>query len=117
MSHSASLPTGPDGPMADQRLTERMVARIKAAHRHIREQPALGSRKGRTRRGADGDARALRRVFLDLGDSYRTYRRRTGEPIAPEVRDAALRFRRELNLQSLVFVAASLDRLDGDLVR
>ncbi len=103
--------------MADQRLTERMVARIKAAHRDIHDQPKLGSRKGRLRRGADSDARALRRVFLDLGDSYRSYRRRTGEPVAPEVRDAAIRFRRELDLPSLIFVAASLDRLDGDLIR
>jgi hypothetical protein len=34
----------------------------------------------------------------------------------PEVREAALRFRRELDLTSLVSVAASLDRVDHDLV-
>jgi hypothetical protein len=55
-------------------------------------------------------------VFLDLGENYRSYRRRTGEPVAPEVRDAALRFRRELDLMSLVSVAATLERLDHDLV-
>jgi hypothetical protein len=114
MSDPALLPTGPDGPLHDQRLTERVIARIKAAHLHDRPKPGLA--KGRPRRGTDADARALRRVFLDLGESYRSYRRRTGEPVAPEVREAALRFRRELDLMSLVSVAASLERLDGDLI-
>ena len=100
------------GPRPDQRLTDRVIARIKDARR---------DGKGRTRRRAtdratDSDTRALRRVFLDFGTSYRNYRRRTGEPVAPEVRDAALRFRRELDLRSLVSVAATLDRLDHDLV-
>ena len=58
----------------------------------------------------------MRRVFLDFGESYRSYRRRTGEPVSSEVRDAALKFRRELDLVSLVSVAALLERLDGDLV-
>lgn len=62
------------------------------------------------------DTRALRRVFHDFGESYRSYRRRTGEPVSAEVRDAALRFRRELDLVSLVSVAALLERLDHDLV-
>ena len=96
------------GPRPDQRLTDRVIARIKDARR---------DGKGSTRRRAtDSDTRALRRVFLDFGTSYRNYRRRTGEPVAPEVRDAALRFRRELDLRSLVSVAATLDRLDHDLV-
>ena len=72
--------------------------------------------KGRGRRSTDSDTQALRRVFLELGDSYRSYRRRTGEPVAADVRDAALRFRRDLDLSSLVSVAASLDRLDRDMV-
>jgi hypothetical protein len=59
------------------------------------------------------EARALRRVFLDLGDSYRDYRRRTGESVSPSVRDAAYRFRRERDLASLVSVAASLDQLEA----
>jgi hypothetical protein len=58
------------------------------------------------------EARSLRRVFVDLGDSYREYRRRTGAPISAEVRDAADRFRRERDLSSLVVVAARLDELD-----
>lgn len=55
------------------------------------------------------EARALRSVFRDLGDSYRDHRRRTGEPVSSDVRQAAIRFRRELTLPSLVLVAASLD--------
>jgi hypothetical protein len=106
-----STPPGPGRSEPEERLTERVIARIRDAHRTI---PRISGR-GR-RRTNDPDMRALRRVFLDLGDSYRSYRQRTGEPVSVEVRDAALRFRRELNLVSLVSVAASLQRLDADLV-
>jgi hypothetical protein len=51
-------------------------------------------------------------VFVDMGDSYRDYRRRTGEPVSAEVRGAADRFRKDLDVTSLVAVAASLDALD-----
>jgi hypothetical protein len=114
MSDPTPLSTG--GLAPDQRLTDRVIARIKDAHRAVQSRSTSGPRKGRRRLGPDTDARALRRVFLDLGESYRSYRRRTGEPVSPEVREAALRFRRELDLVSLVSVAASLERLDHDLV-
>jgi hypothetical protein len=55
--------------------------------------------------------RSLRRVFHDLGDAYRAYRRRTGASVSPDVRDSAYRFQRELNLTSLLAVAANLDEL------
>lgn len=58
------------------------------------------------------EARSLRSVFLDLGDSYRDYRHRTGAPVAADVRAAADRFRRELDVTSLVAVATLLDGLD-----
>ena len=108
----ASLTPKPGVPAPDQRLTDRVIARIKDARRVVQG----GVRKGRRRRSTDSDTRALRRVFLELGDNYRSYRKRTGEPVAPEVRDAALRFRKELDLMSLVSVAATLERLDHDLV-
>jgi len=114
MSNPTSPSTGDPAP--DERLTARVVARVKDANRVVYGRPRSASAKGRARRGADTETLALRRVFLDLGDSYRSYRRRTGEPVSPEVRDAALRFRRELDLLSLVSVAATLDRLDHDLV-
>jgi hypothetical protein len=114
MSDPTSHATG--SPAPDQRLTDRVIARIKDAHRAVEARSRTGLGKGRRRRVTDSDTRALRRVFLDLGDSYRSYRQRTGEPVSPEVRDAALRFRRELDLVSLVSVAATLDRLDHDMV-
>ena len=40
-------------------------------------------------------------------------RRRTGADVSPEVREAACRFRRELDVNSLVAVAASLDQLEA----
>jgi hypothetical protein len=55
--------------------------------------------------------RALRRVFHDLGESYRAYRRETGAPVSADVRASARRFRRELTLTSLVTVAAGLEEL------
>jgi len=98
-----SKPTShPAGSPADSPLTDRVLARVKNAH------------SGRHRRRTDSDA--LRRVFRDFGESYRSYRRRTGEPVSAEVRDAARRFRRELDLGSLVSVAALLERVEVGLV-
>jgi hypothetical protein len=114
MSEPISRSTGDPAP--DQRLTDRVIARLKDAHRAVSASSRPGLGKGRRRRVNDTDTRALRRVFLDFGDSYRSYRQRTGEPVSPEVKEAALRFRRELDLPSLVWVAASLERLDHDMV-
>src|SRR4051812_50015797 len=86
-------PTSPSpGGPADHRLTDRVLARIKDAHRSVRGRPRSGL--GRRSRAGNTEARALRHVFLELGESYRSYRRRTGEPVSAEVRDAARRFRR-----------------------
>ena len=114
MSDPTPLSTGGHAP--DQGLTDRVIARIKDAYRAVESRSPSSPGKGRRRRTTASDARALRRVFLDFGQSYRSYRRRTGERVSPEVRQAALRFRRELDLVSLVSVAASLERLDHDLL-
>jgi hypothetical protein len=58
------------------------------------------------------ESQSLRRVFRDLGVSYRRYRSQTGERVAPGLRDAAYNFRAEPSLTSLVAVAAFLDELD-----
>jgi hypothetical protein len=50
---------------------------------------------------------------VDLGTSYREFRRRTGAEVSPEVRDAACRFRRERDVNSLVAVAASLEQVEA----
>jgi len=55
---------------------------------------------------------SLKRVFRDLGASYRRYRRQTGNKAMPGLRDAAYNFRAEPSLASLVMVAGFLDRLD-----
>ena len=57
-------------------------------------------------------SRSLRKVFRELGVSYRRYRRQTGGRVAPGLRDAAYNFRAEPSLASLVAVAAFLDELD-----
>lgn len=57
------------------------------------------------------EARALRRVFREMGRSQRTARRQTGQPPFPGVRDAARAFRRAPSFTALVAVAASLDEV------
>ena len=94
-------------------LTERVLARVRDA------EGAVDQSNSRRRRDSGQTfeqvrrARSLRRVFVDLGTSYREFRRRTGADISPVVRDAACRFRRELDVTSLVAVAASLDQLEA----
>jgi hypothetical protein len=54
---------------------------------------------------------SLKRVFRDLGVSYRRYRSQVGGPVAPGLRDAAYSFRAQPSLASLVTVAGFLDEL------
>jgi hypothetical protein len=58
------------------------------------------------------DIQSLKRVFRDMGYAYRRYRRQTGEPTVPGLRDAAYTFRENPSLPALVGVAAFLDNLD-----
>ena len=118
---------GTSEPSEDARnLTDRVLARVNdaAVALDLRAR-ATRPKSGRRRPVSDPlaasvtrspeqlrEERSLRRVFLDLGDSYREYRRRTGAPVSEHVRAAADRFRRERNVPSLVSVAASLDQLD-----
>jgi hypothetical protein len=119
MSEHSELPS--------QSLTDRVVARVNdAALAADLRARATRPRSARRRAGASDplaagvtrspeqvrEARSLRRVFLDLGDCYREYRRRTGAPVSEDVRAAANRFRRELTVPTLVSVAASLDELE-----
>lgn len=127
MSQPSSRPRGSDPAELPQSLTDRVLARVSEAGLDVDRRSGASRPKASRRRSAAADplsasltrtpeqvreARSLRRVFLDLGDSYREYRRRTGAPVSADVRDAACRFRRELNVTSLVSVAASLDHLD-----
>ena len=108
-------------------LTDRVLARVTDAGRAVdRRTGATRPRSARRSPSAADplaasatrtpeqirEARSLRRVFHDLGVSYRQYRRQTGAPVSSDVRDAAKRFRRELNVSALVSVAACLDELE-----
>jgi len=94
-------------------LTDRVLARVRDAETVIaRSKPPRRGHSGQTPKQVQ-QARSLRRVFVDLGTSYREFRRRTGADVSPAVREAACRFRRELDVTSLVAVAASLDQLEA----
>lgn len=106
-------------------LTDRVLARVKDARIAVDRRESATRPKSKRRRpaavepGGEGpsletrrQSESLKRVFRDLGVSYREYRRQTGEPIAPAVREAAYRFRADPSLTSLVSVAVFLDELD-----
>ncbi|MEO6058173.1 MAG: hypothetical protein ABIQ49_15220 [Gemmatimonadales bacterium] len=122
-----SRPTGSKRSAIRPTLTDRVLARVTDAGLAVDQRTAAARRKasryrltrpdapaaGATRSPAQvREARSLRRVFSDLGLSYRRYRRETGAPVSRDVRDAACRFRRERDVASLVSVAACLDALD-----
>ena len=107
-------------------LTDRMQARVADARLAIERRASATRPKSKRRRGSSGspstsiwqlseearESQSLRRVFRDLGVSYRRYRSQTGDPVTPGLRDAAYNFRAEPSLTSLVAVAAFLDELD-----
>ncbi len=125
-----SNPTHSSGSSAaepSQTLTERVQARVASARLAADERANTSPhQKARRRRSAspgltDSDSpsadelrdyESLKRVFRDLGISYRRYRSQTREPVVPGLRDAAYTFRAEPSLTSLVAVAAYLDELD-----
>jgi hypothetical protein len=127
MSDLSTRPSGSNRTELPQTLTDRVLARVTEAGLAVDRRARATRPRPTPRRSVAPDplsasgtrtaeqvreARSLRRVFHELGDSYRQYRQRTGAPVSPDVRDAAYQFRRELNLTSLVSVAAYLDELD-----
>jgi|GraSoiStandDraft_51_1057287.scaffolds.fasta_scaffold734578_2 hypothetical protein len=123
------LPIRPTASSADdalpQTLIDRVIARVNDAGESVdRRASATRPRASRRRSTLDPlsadmtrtpeqlrEARSLRRVFEDLGTAYRRYRKETGAPVSPAVRDAAKRFRKELSVLSLASVAGRLDEL------
>jgi hypothetical protein len=105
-------------------LTDRVIARVNDARLAVdRNTNAARPRVGRQRRARPAspdspsleevrESRSLKRVFRDLGISYRRYRSQTGGKVTPGLRDAAYKFRAEPSLTSLVAVATFLDELD-----
>lgn len=55
------------------------------------------------------EARSLRLVFGELRSTYRRYRRQTGRPAVPELKEAVRAFQRGNSLSSLVAIATFLD--------
>lgn len=108
-----------------QSLTERVKARVVDARIAVDRRETATRPKSKRRRRVPVESSAagpsakdlrefesLKRVFRDLGISYREYRRQTGEPVAPAVREAAYKFKADPSLTSLVSVAVFLDELD-----
>jgi hypothetical protein len=125
----ANLPPTPSGSSLNDlphTLTDRVAARVIDARLAIERRAGASRPKARRTRpvspitsSADSKAagelretQSLRRVFRDLGVSYRRYRSQTGGPVTPGLRDAAYKFREDPSLASLVAVAAFLDELD-----
>ncbi len=126
MPKQSSRPNGSEPNDLSETLTDRVQARVANARLAL-EQRARASRPKSGRNPAQADSpstsiwqlseearetKSLRRVFRELGVSYRRYRSQTGEPVRPGLRDAAYNFRAEPSLTSLVAVAAFLDELD-----
>jgi hypothetical protein len=124
-----TLPPRSNGAHADelpQTLIDRVQARVaeaalsldrranasrpKAQRRRV--SPPSPSPESSQRPEQSREEQSLRRVFRELGISYRRYRSQTGDRVAPGLRDAAYNFRAEPSLTSLVAVAAYLDELD-----
>lgn len=124
MSNPSPRPGGSEPAELPKSLTDRVMARVVHARTAVDRRERASRPKSRRQRpapiqSADGpspqdlrEAESLKRVFRDLGVSYREYRRQTGEPVAPAVREAAYKFRAEPSLTSLVSVAGFLDELD-----
>jgi hypothetical protein len=120
MSDLSLTPSGsPSYDDSPETLTDRvalrvMNARLAIEERQDRRQPKV-SRHGVTNSQSEAELRetaSLKRVFRELGTSYRRYRSQTGKPVVPELREAACRFRAAPSLASLVAVAAYLDEMD-----
>jgi hypothetical protein len=58
---------------------------------------------------AERQTRSLRRVYYEMKTTYQRYRRETGKPALPELREAVQAFKRGPSLTSLVGVATFLD--------
>ena len=125
MPNPPARSSGSDAEELPKSLKDRVIARVVHARTAVdrRENASRPKAKRRRAKPAESasngssaenlrDAESLKRVFRDLGLSYREYRRQTGEPVAPAVREAAYKFRADPSLTSLVSVAVYLDELD-----
>jgi hypothetical protein len=122
-----NLPSPTNGSHPDdlpENLRERVLARVTLARMAVDRRAKASRPKSKPRRAAAPvsadspsvdeirESESLKKVFREMGISYRRYRSQTGDPVTPGLRDAAYNFRAEPSLTSLVAVAAYLDELD-----
>jgi hypothetical protein len=121
MAHTPPKTSGSSTAADTENLTDRIAARVIDARLAIEGRARASKPKSRRNQtpandpataGERRETESLRRVFREMGTSYRQYRKETGGPVMPGLRDAAYRFRADPSLQSLVAVAAFLDQLD-----
>jgi len=123
MPNPSRRPNGSQPDELPENLTERVKARVTLARVAVDRRAKASRPKSKLRRPATpastdspslepAETESLKRVFRELGASYRRYRSQTGDPVTPGLRDAAYKFRAEPSLKSLVAVAAYLDELD-----
>jgi hypothetical protein len=114
MTNTSPGSIGPETIESPENLTTRIAARVVRARLELEEGTAAGPESNVDPETASErrETESLKRVFQELGTSYRRYRRQVGGPVTPGLRDAAYRFRADPSLTSLVAVAAYLDKLD-----
>jgi hypothetical protein len=99
-------------PSLTDRVTERVMNARLALESRPKSRRASSLLQDSKSAAEQRDTQSLRRVFRDMGHAYRRYRRQTGGPVVPGLRDAAYSFRANPSLPALVGVAAFLDNLD-----
>jgi hypothetical protein len=108
--------------ISPETLNDLMLARVNAARRAVDRSASSTTpeiRRGQAPRADPGlpdtaearETESLKRVFRDLGVTYRRYRSQIGGPVAPGLRDAAYAFRADPSFRTLLTVAGFLDRL------
>ena len=116
MSNTSPSPSGSETTKSREDLTDRIAERVMRARLALEHRAGAGGPSSPAVDpkvvGEQREAESLQRVFRELGVSYRRYRRQTGGPVTPGLRDAAYQFRGDPSLTSLVAVAVYLDRLD-----
>ncbi len=103
-------------------LTERVTARVSEASLALDAAPGKpnsklkaskrSARPASTLKGglaAEREAQSLRSVYREMRATYRGYRRQTGKPAVPALREAVRAFKAGQSLTSLVGVATFLD--------
>src|SRR5215210_1067263 len=106
MAHTPPKTSGTSSAADTENLTDRIAARVIEARLAIEGRARASKPKSRRNQTANDPATAgerretesLRRVFREMGTSYRQYRKETGGPVMPGLRDAAYRFRADPSL-------------------